>query len=134
MFVFVATGLIAKYCDQDGMFKKRDLLFVKSYLDFCYLQFVQLWGASALRCNGAAVNINRSLFGKPTFIQFHSMIAHSIATFAPYFACQIYQISTNVSTRMANDKAFIVCQKIDEADPPFAILNQPGMDFGETRE
>ena len=58
---------MTKYCD-DSTFKKGDVL-------FCYLQFIQLWGATAIRCNAAAVDISKKRlnFGSAKYIQYHEI-------------------------------------------------------------
>ena len=123
------------------------------YLDFCYLQFVRLWGATALRCNGAAVNVGaKSIFGAtPKYIQYHEILARSIASFAPYFGCQIYHVPKidlkshdiieSVGTidysridSSQDEQSFIVCEKCFKADPPLVILNQHTMHFDEGKD
>ena len=72
------------------------IVYLQSYLNFLYRQFVELQGADILISNGIAVD-RASRFQRKRYVQFHMIIARSFALMARHFACSKYEIDNPIA-------------------------------------
>eukprot|EP01083_Nonionella_stella_P088349 246159_1 len=67
------------------------IVYLRSFLDFLYRQFVQLAGSYVLINQDVAQDV-AGKWRKKRYIQYHTVIALSFARMAKYFACSKYEI------------------------------------------
>eukprot|EP01084_Bolivina_argentea_P089925 162129_1 len=113
---------------QKRLNSKISILYLRTFLDFLYRQFIVLAGSTILINPDIAVDV-AGKFRKKKFIEYHKCIASSFAIIAKHFACLKYE------PEIENDEKYNILERIDEgfsmvneflnADPPIVFINAP---------
>eukprot|EP01084_Bolivina_argentea_P291399 500820_1 len=110
------------------------MIYLRSFLNFLYQQFIRLAGSTILISPDMAVDV-AGKYRKKKFVQYHKSFASSIARIAKNFACVEY-MDSNFNRRNDNDqdekyntikinRQFHLIKAWKNADPPIALLNAP---------
>eukprot|EP01084_Bolivina_argentea_P300048 517265_1 len=76
---------------QNKLNSQITIIYLRSFLDFLYQQFVALAGSTVLISSDIAIDV-AGKFRKKKFVQYHNIIASSFESIAKYFACNKFQI------------------------------------------